>query len=202
MPYEDSVSGGLVLCAGLGPLFGPCAGVMIGTLAVAGVTTSLVDSLADPPPGMPDAAGTAAALAEDDTPETTLAASLGARIAASAFEQLRGQGREVGLLSSSAPDDCGLADATPARRADVDIVALELEFEPGYQYHLAVVARARIADCGVAVGDNGRRLAWRSRLRVLSRDAVAARADFEAELDAAVAALGRSVAANLSSPGP
>lgn len=197
MPCEDPVS------AGLGPLFGPCAGVMIGTLAVAGVTTSVIDSLAEPPPGTPDAAGAAAALAADDTPETTLAASLGARIAAGAFDELRLQGREVGLLGPSSPEDCGLAvdGAAPARRAGVDIVALELEFEPGYQYHLAVVARVRVSDCGSPADDDGRRLAWRSRLRLLSRDADAARRDFEAELDTAVATLGRSLAARLSGPG-
>lgn len=197
LPYEDSASGGLVLCAGLGPLFGPCAGVMIGTLAVAGVTTSLVDGRAGA--GGPDAADTAAALAADSTSAGTLAAALGADVTAGAVSELQRQGHEVTLLPATAADDCGLAPAGErGRRADVDIVALELEFEPGYQYRLSVVARVRIAACGEPAGSAGRRLAWRGRLRALARDTGTARRDFEAELAAAVRALGRAVATQVA----
>ena len=82
--------------------------------------------------------------------------------------------------------------------AAIDIVSLELEFEPGYQYRLTIVARARTRRCEAGPTTAERRLAYRSRVQVLSADATRARAGFDAEIAAAVAALGAELAAHLN----
>jgi len=195
LPYEHAVDSSLVMCAGLGPLFGACAGVMIGALAVAGVTTAVVDGMARAEEQTLDSAAVTRQLA----PDTTLASTLGAHIAQRAFEQLQGAGRPVGLLPTASAEGCGLrvAGLAPARVADVDIVGLEIEFEPGYQYRLIVVARARTLGCDPDARGSERRLAYRGRLLVMSRDAAAASRLFDAEMRAAIDTLGRDVAIHL-----
>jgi hypothetical protein len=195
LPYEHAVDTSLVMCAGLGPLFGACAGVMIGALAVAGVTTAVVDGMARAEIETLDSADATRYLA----PDTALASTLGAHIARRAFENLQVEGRQVGLLPTASAEGCGLriADFAPARVADVDIVGLELEFEPGYQYRLIVIARARTRGCDANSRGSERRLAYRGRLLVMSRDANTASRLFDAEMMAAIDVLGRDVAAHL-----
>lgn len=195
MPYEHAVDASLVMCAGLGPLFGACAGVMIGALAVAGVTTAVVDGAARAEMENLDSADATRRLA----PDTALASTLGTHIAQRAFEHLQAEGQPVGLLPPASAEDCALriAERAPARVADVDIVALEIEFEPGYQYRLIVIARARTLDCDASARGSERRLAYRGRLLVMSRDADAASRLFDAEMTAAIDVLGRDVAAHL-----
>ena len=195
MPYENAVDASLVMCAGLGPLFGACAGVMIGALAVAGVSTAVVDGMARAETETLDSAEATRQLA----PDTALASTLGTHIAQRAFEHLQAAGRPVGLLPTASAEGCGLrvADLAPARVADVDIVGLEIEFEPGYQYRLIVIARARAFDCAPDARGSERRLAYRGRLLVMSRDAAAASRLFDAEMQAAIEVLGRDVAAHL-----
>jgi len=103
------------------------------------------------------------------------------------------------LLPTATAEGCGLrvAELAPARVADVDIVGLEIEFEPGYQYRLIVIARARTLDCAPDARGSERRLAYRGRLLVMSRDAAAASRLFDAEMQAAIEVLGRDVAAHL-----
>ncbi len=196
MPYEHAVDASLVMCAGLGPLFGACAGVMIGALAVAGVSTAVADGMARAEVETLDSAQATRFLA----PDTALASTLGTHVAQRAFEHLQAEGRQVGLLPTASGEGCGLrvADLAPARVADVDIVGLEIEFEPGYQYRLIVIARARTLDCDADGRGSERRLAYRGRLLVMSRDADAASRLFDAEMMGAIDILGRDVAAHLS----
>jgi len=196
LPYEHAVDSSLVVCAGLGPMFGACAGVMIGALAVAGVTTAVADGMARAAAEGFDSTDAVRRLA----PDTGLASSLGEHIARRAFENLRVEGRQAGLLPIASAAGCELriADVAPALIADVDIVGLEIEFEPGYQYRLVVIARARAQGCDANAHGSERRLAYRGRLLVMSRDADAASRLFDAEMMAAIDTLGRDVAAHLS----
>lgn len=196
LPYEHAVDSSLVMCAGLGPMFGACAGVMIGALAVAGVTTAVVDGMARAETETLDSTDALRQLA----PDTGLASTLGEHISRRAFENLQVEGRQVGLLPTASAGGCDLriADVAPALVADVDIVGLEIEFEPGYQYRLVVIARARSQGCDANARGSERRLAYRGRLLVMSRDVDAASRLFDAEMMAAIDVLGRDVAAHLS----
>ena len=196
MPYENAVDSSLMFCAGLGPLFGACAGVMIGGLAVAGVTETLTAELSAPGSAAADAADIRQAFA----PNHDFASALGAGVARAALTDLAGHGARARLADDAGPATCLFdVDGTlPASATALDVVRLEVEFEPGYQYRLVIVVRARATDCGSGKRAPERRLAYRGRPQQLARDAQAARALFDAEIDHAVVSLGADLAAHLS----
>ena len=189
MPYENAVESSLMICAGLGPLFGACAGVLVGAVAVAGVTETLVDGLQQRGASSSDTA----AISQTLVPAVDFASALAERITATAHGRLVQDGREA-LMGT----DTGCREAASAMLAAIDIVSLELEFEPGYQYRLTIVARARTRRCEAGPTTAERRLAYRSRVQVLSADATRARAGFDAEIAEAVTALGAELAAHLN----
>lgn len=193
MPYENAVDSSLILCAALGPLFGACAGVMLGGLAVAGVTETVVAGLAAPGSARDDAAEIRQVFA----PNQDYVSALGVRVATAAVAALRGAGdaAEVAAATPAAACTLALAGQGPTAATAVDLVQLEVEFEPGFLYRLVVVARLRTQDCAGGAALPERRLAWRGQAQLLSRDAAAARARFDAEIARAVAALGADVAA-------
>jgi|LNFM01.1.fsa_nt_gb hypothetical protein len=190
MPYEGAVNSSLMLCAGLGPLFGPCAGVLVGSLAVAGVTETLVDTLQQSGSNEADTNAVTHTL----VPDLDFTTRLTGRLTSAAVERLVRSGRAASRDTDGGTTDC----AAPARLAGIDIAGLELEFEPGYQYRLIIVARARTRDCGTAGNASERRLAYRSPLQVLSRDAGIARGDFEATITTAIDDLGQRLAQHLT----
>lgn len=196
LPYENAVESSLILCAALGPLFGPCAGVLIGGAAVAGVTEAAVASLSAPG----NAASDAATLRQAFAPNLDFASDLGQRIVAAAVGELGAAGDATTVAMAPAPAGCSAGgDALPPSSVtSVDIVRLEVELEPGYQYRLVIVARARTGPCPGGQARPERRFAYRGRLQGISRDPVAARARFDAEIAQAVATLGAEVAAHLA----
>ncbi len=193
LPYENAVESSLMMCAGLGPLFGACAGVLVGAVAVAGVTETLVDSLQQGGSSKADTTAVVGTLA----PAVDFATTLAERITATAHSQLVHDGRDT-LIRTDTACAAPRADAVAAYLAEIDIVSLELEFEPGYQYRLTVVARARTRACGAGSATAERRLAYRSRLQVLAGDATRVRTGFDAEIAAAVATLGADLARHLN----
>lgn len=189
MPYDNAVESSLMLCSALGPLFGPCAGVLIGGAALAGITETVVSNLAAPGSAQSDGE----AFRQDFAPDLDYASALSERIATASITTLRGAGDRAGPGASCTVD---IAGTPPSAVHAVDVVQFEVEFEPGYYYRAVVVARLRTLPCPGRVVE--RRLAYRGQPVQLSRDAATARQRFEAEIDRAVAALGADVAAVLA----
>ncbi|MGE3772001.1 MAG: hypothetical protein AB7I32_03690 [Gammaproteobacteria bacterium] len=195
LPYEHAVESSLILCAALGPLFGPCAGVLLGGAAVAGVTESAVTALSQPG----SAAADEAELRQAFAPDPTYASALGRRIVEEALARLAAAGDAAVQVEAPAPGGCTLAaELHPRAVTAVDVVRLELELEPGFQYRLVLVLRARSGRCGEGGDVPERRYAYRGRPVPIARDPAAARARFEAEIAQAVAALGGDLAAHVS----
>lgn len=195
LPYENAVESSLILCAALGPLFGPCAGVLLGGAAVAGVTESAVTALSQPG----SAAADEATLRQAFAPDPSYASALGRRIVEDAVARLGATGDPAVQVDAPAPDGCLRAgDPRPHAVTAVDVVRLELELEPGFQYRLVLVIRARSGRCGEGADSPDRRYAYRGRPLPIARDPAAARARFEAEIAQAVAALGGDLAAHVS----
>lgn len=191
LPYEDAVDSSLIFCAALGPLFGACAGVLIGGLAVAGVTESVVAELGAPGSAQEDAY----ALRQAFAPNVDYASVLGSRVTTAALDALRAAGDSAGPGTGC---DAAVAGAPPTHSTAVDVVRLEVEFEPGYHYRLVLVTRLRSRDCRSGGASAERRVAWRGRPVQLSRDPATARARFDGEIADAVAALGADIAAVLA----
>lgn len=191
LPYEDAVDSSLIFCAALGPLFGACAGVLIGGLAVAGVTESVVAKLGAPGSAQEDAD----ALRQAFAPNVDYASMLGSRIATTTLDTMAAAGDRAGTGA-----DCAAAVAAgpPTSVTDIDVVRLEVEFEPGYHYRLVLVTRLRSRECRSGAASPERRVAWRGRQVPLARDPAAARARFDEEIASAVAGLGADIAAVLT----
>lgn len=196
MPYEEGVDSSLLLCAGTGPLFGACAGILVGALAVAGIGSTVVDKLQEGPED--HSVGTRVEQAV--MPDTVYAASLSERIAAEAVAEA-GRGADLMLMvANPATDSCAavVADTVASMVTDIEIVGVELAFEAGFQFRLIVIARLRSHRCGADQPATERRLAYRGRLQALSREPSAAARMFDAEMAAAVAQLGQDVANTLA----
>lgn len=191
LPYEDAVDSSLIFCAALGPLFGACAGVLIGGLAVAGVAESVVAEIGAPGSAQEDGDTLRQAFA----PNVDYASVLGSRVAAATLETMAATGDRAG-----AGADCAAAVAAgpPTSVTGIDVVRLEVEFEPGYHYRLVLVTRLRGRDCRAGTASPERRVAWRGRLVPLARDPTTARARFDEEIANAVAGLGADIAAVLT----
>lgn len=195
LPYEHAVESSLILCAALGPLFGPCAGVLLGGAAVAGVTESAVDALSRPGSAAADEAALRAAFA----PEPAYASALGRRIVDDALANLTAAGDAAIQVDAPAPGGCTLAGtSSPRTISAVDVVQFELELEPGFQYRLVLVLRARGSRCDDGGDLPERRYAYRGRPVPLAREAAAARTRFDAEIAQAVTALASDLAAHVS----
>ncbi len=196
LPYEHAVESSLFLCAALGPLFGPCAGVLIGGAALAGATESAVAALSQPGSATEDAATLRQAFA----PNLDYASELGRRIVAASVAELVTAGDEVVLAAAPAPGGCapGADSAIPNAVTAVDVVRFEVELEPGYQYRLVIVVRVRASACADGSSTPERRYAYRGRPQLISRDPTAARARFDAEIAQAVSALAADVAGRVA----
>ncbi len=195
LPYENAVESSLFLCAALGPLFGPCAGVLIGGAALAGVTETAVAALSQPG----SAAEDAATLRQAFAPNLDYASELGRRIVAAAMAELVTTGDAAVLAAAPAPGGCaqGADFATPHALTAVDVVRFEVELEPGYQYRLVIVVRVRASACADGSSAPERRYAYRGRPQLISRDPAAARARFDAEIAQAVTELAADVAGHV-----
>lgn len=192
LPYEHAVQSSLILCAALGPLFGPCAGVLIGGAAVAGVTEHVVTTLAEPGSATADEAR----LREVFAPGADPASAIGRRIVDDALAHLESTDAAAAIAAAPAPAGCA-PDGHGRRPREVnavDVVQLELELEAGFQYRLVVVARVRSEPCSDGHAAPERRLAYRGRPQTIARDPAAARAQFETGLAEAIAALAADVA--------
>lgn len=195
LPYENAVESSLILCAALGPLFGPCAGVLLGGTAVAGVTESAINALSQPG----SAAADEAELRQAFAPDPAYADVLGTRIVDAALARLGATGEVAVKAGAPAPGACAsLGEPRPRAVTAVDVVHLEIELEPGFQYRLVLVVRVRSAACSDGTTTPTRRHAYRGRPVPLTRDLTAARTRFDAEVAQAVAALGDDLAAKLS----
>lgn len=194
LPYENAVESSLIFCAAMGPLFGPCAGVLLGGAAVAGVTESAVNALSQPGSAAADEAELRQALA----PDPAYADGLAARIVDDGLARLAAEQQLAVKAAAPAPGGCAPAgDPRPRAVTAVDVVQFELELEPGFQYRLVLVVRVRDEACSGATS-SPRRYAYRGRPVLLTRDPATARTRFEAEIAQAVATLGGDLAAHVS----
>jgi hypothetical protein len=154
--------------------------------ALAGATSSLVYGTAQGAQGQVSTAATATAF--ESLPAI---AGLSTRIATAAAARAQAMGRT--LLLTGQACDAVVADLALRSDFELDIVLLKLEFTPGYQFRMTVVARVTERACEDAATLRTQRLAYRGPIVSMSKDSARAALAFNRELETAVVALGPEV---------
>lgn len=180
--YEGPLQSSLFLCGGAGPAAGPCIGIMTGLFAVAGITNSVIYSAEQALRSDADTDQAREILVDKPTLN-----ALSARIVTAAITNAGQHGQRAAPTELAANAACALPidGALPHAAADLDLVALEVTFEPGYQVRLTVVARVRTTLCGSNLPPSVRRLAYLGSPVQLSRDPTLALPALQAEIDTA-----------------
>lgn len=186
--YDSHLQSSLYLCAGTGPAAGPCLAVFGGLFALAGVASSLAYAAVEGEQGRAATAMTHASFAN-----LPAIASLSTRIAATAAVRAASAGRSLIVR----PEDCiaTIADRAdlPASTFELDVVHMKLDFTPGYQFRLTLVARVTERACAAPGPARRQRLAYLGPTVTMSKDPSRAAQAFNQALDAAVIALGPEV---------
>lgn len=188
--YDGDLQSSWYLCAGTGPVAGPCLAVMGGLIALAGATTSLIYSVQQGAEGRSATTTTRAALA--DNPQLP---QLSSRIATRTVELAASAATPLLLASGPHDSDCAAASSEEIPRgvAALDIADLKVEFEPGYQFKLTIVARVRTQFCGGDQRRVERRLAYLGPATSMSKDPARARVALDRAIETAVATLASDV---------
>ena len=184
--YDSHLQSSLYLCAGTGPAAGPCLAVLGGLFALAGATSSLVYGAAE---GEGERDRIATSVTQATVANLPAMVDLSARIATTAAARAESEGRSLVVTR----EDCAasVADLPAAPAFELDIVHLKLDFTPGYQFRLTLVARVTDACRDLAV--RAQRLAYLGPTVTLPKEPSRAAQAFEQALDAAVIALGPEV---------
>ncbi len=181
--YDSELQSSLYLCSVTGPAAGPCLAVLGSLFALAGATSSWVYSTAQGAQGRAATAATHTTFAK-----LPAIAGLSTRIAGSAAAQAAADGRQI-VVSL---DACA-TDFSEGGGFTLDIVQLKLDFTPGYQFQLTLVARVTEVRCGTQATLRTQRLAYLSPTLTLSKNAAQAAEILNQALQNAVVALGPEV---------
>lgn len=184
--YDSELQSSLFLCAGTGPAAGPCLAVLGGLFALAGATSSLVYGAVEG-----DVGRSATRRATEAFSAQPAIAALSARIAAAAAARAAAADRTLDVATADCSGD--MPGPSGSRHFDLDIAAMKLDFTPGPEFRLTLVARLTERDCAGTARGLRQRLAYLGPVTPLSWNHARAAAAFADALDAAVVALGAEV---------
>ncbi len=185
--YNEELQGSLYLCAGTGPVAGPCLAVLGGLFALAGATTSLINGLAQDARGISDTATT-----EAQFRGLPIFATLSPRIAAGAAARLSSSNRHTMVTEAAC-----MPTLPSAFYYTLEVAEIALEFSPGFRYRTTVVARVQRDTCAEP-GESSQRLAFIGPEHTLRGGTDQAARSLQLALDEAVTALSQEVSLYLS----